>query len=458
MDHVLVDAIQLEALGLHVVDEPYRIIDPGEGVDHGGAQGQGFLDLLVPAHLVVHVLEAGHDAGLAVADVQLGEFQPVVAEAGLKHAPVQHGIDQPALRIFDDALRRDRVQEPLAVLLQHQFGIEGEGLGEFFDGHGHLGGHEMDHIPVDAHQLEALGLHVVDQPEGIVDPGQGLDDGGAQGEGLLKRLILAHLLVHVLEAGHDAGLAVGQVQLGEFQAVVPDPAFKDPAEGHGVDRLAPGVFDDVVHGDRVQKLLPVVFQHQLGIEGEGLGESGDLHGHVGGHEVDHVLVDAVQLEPLGLHVVDEPHRVVGSREGLDDGGAQGLVGFRLPVLVGDVRHEHVIQPLIDVGFHIVAVVVHPAHLAVPADDAVFHVILVVAALVDLLLDGGGHLAVILGMHHAPEGEAGQGLEVLQGVAAVYFTDGPVGVQQRLALVRPVDEEAAGHVPAQLFDDRKALFV
>ena len=106
-----------------------------------------------------------------------------------------------------------------------------------------------------------------------------------------------------------------------------------------------------------------------------------------------------------------------------------------------------------------AVVVDPADRAVLADDPVFHVVHVsTCSSSTCLLNGMRYLLVILRMNHAAEGKAGQSLEVLQAVAAEDIADGLVGVQQLLVLVRLVDEEAAGHVLAELLDHRKALIV
>ncbi len=60
------------------------------------------------------------------------------------------------------------------------------------------------------------------------------------------------------------------------------------------------------------------------------------------------------------------------------------------------------------------------------------------------------------MDHAPEGEAGQRLELLQAVAAEDIADGLVGVEQLLVRVRLVDEEPAGHVLAELLDHGEDL--
>ena len=174
--------------------------------------------------------------------------------------------------------------------------------------------------------------------------------------------------------------------------------------------------------------------------------------------MDHLFVDAVQLKLLGFDVPDEPDRVVDPGQGLDDGGAQDLVGFRLPAAVGDIRDEHIIETLVNVGRHIMAVVVDPARLAVPAEDAVFHMVLVIQTFNRLPLDRGGDGFVVLRVDHPPEAKAGQSPEVLQAVTAEDLEDRLVGIQQFLALVGLVNEEAAGHMLAQLFDDRKALLI
>ena len=314
------------------------------------------------------------------------------------------------------------------------------------------GGHADDAVHRRAHVVAHAGQEVA---LGLVGGVGGVD---GVPEHLLDLLLLADLLVHVLEAGHDAGLAAGQGQLGKLHAVVARAGLKHPAEGHRVDQPVLGIADDVLRRHRLQESLPVLLQHQLGVEREGVGEAGEPHGHIGGQQVHHVLVDPVQLELLGLDVADQPHRVIDAGQRLDDGGTHGLVGFRPLPLFGDVRYEHVEQAVVDLGLHVVAVVVDPANAAVSADDAVLLVVLIRPVFADLAVDGGHDPLVIRRVHHAPEGEAGQRLEFLQGVAAEQLKHRLVGVQQFLARIRPVDEEAAGQVFAKLLDDRKALLV
>ena len=105
-----------------------------------------------------------------------------------------------------------------------------------------------------------------------------------------------------------------------------------------------------------------------------------------------------------------------------------------------------------------AVIVHPAHRPVPADDAVFRIVHLGLVALDLLLDGLGHGLKVVRVQHALEGVAGQRPELLPVLAAEDVVHRVVGVQQLAGLLLPVDEEATGHVLADLLDGRKVLAV
>ncbi len=116
----------------------------------------------------------------------------------------------------------------------------------------------------------------------------------------------------------------------------------------------------------------------------------------------------------------------------------------------DVGDEYKENAAVCFRLGIVPVVVHPANGAVPAEDAVFHMVDTAVARRDLLRDGSGDGVVILRMHHAAEGEAGQRAEFRRVRAAEYFDAGAVDVQKPLRVSRLIDKEPAGHVcPDQL---------
>ena len=458
MDHILVDAEELEALALHVVDEPEGVIDARERLDHCLAQVERVLDLLLVANLVVHVLEAADDARGAVVELEAGELDAVVAHRLAEDAAEGDAVDDAPGRAGHDRLGRGRLEEALAVLLVDEVGIEGEGVGEARDPGGLAGGQQVDHVLVDAEELEALGTHVVDEPHGVIDPRERLDHGLAQIERVADLLLAADLVVHVPEAADDGAPLASHLEAGELDAVVAGTVLEDAAEGDRVEGAAARVLGYGRRRHGVEEGLAVLVVDEVGVEGEGVGEAAHPPRGLRRHEVRELLVDAEELEVLGLEVLDEPHGVVVARERLDNRAGEGPAVLHRLALLGDVRDENVVEALVDLGGDVVAVVVDPPHAPVAAHDAVLHVVEVAPGLAHLLLDGAGDALVVLGVHHAAEGEAREGLELLQGVATEDLPDGPVGVEQLLRAVGLVDEEAARHVLAELLDDRQALLV
>ena len=128
------------------------------------------------------------------------------------------------------------------------------------------------------------------------------------------------------------------------------------------------------------------------------------------------------------------------------------------MLLRDVGNKDRINSSVNVCLQIVAVVVHPADGAVLADDPVFHIVHVVIAGVDLFRNGGRDAAVILRVHHAPEGIARQLFEILEIVAAVDIKDRLVCIEKLSRLFGFVNEETSGHVSAQLPDHKHRLII
>ena len=384
----------------------------------GGLRGidrlaQGLLHLALVAHLVVHVLEAADDAEGAVAHLHAGELDVVVALALLENATEGHGVYEALTGALHDGLGLHRRQEALAVLFVDEPGVEGESVGEARDPDRLVGGHQVDHVLVDAEELEALGLDVVDEPHRVVDARECLDHGLAQVERVLDLLLAADLVVHVPEAHHDGALRVAHVEACELDAVVAEPVLEDAPEGDRVEGPAPRALDYGLARHGIEEGLAVLLVDEVGVEGEGLGEAAHPTRGLGRHEVRELLVDAEELEALGLDVVDEPEGVVVARERLDDRAGERTAVLDRLALLGDVRDEDVVEAPVDVGGDVVAVVVDPPHAPVAAHDAVLHVVEVVPGLAHLVTDVAGDALVVLRVHHATEGEARERLELLE---------------------------------------------
>ena len=169
-------------------------------------------------------------------------------------------------------------------------------------------------------------------------------------------------------------------------------------------------------------------------------------------------IAAVEREGFRLRVGDEPHGMIGLAQSLDHRLAHRLVSLQALMLFRDVGDEDVVDPAVGIGIGIVAVVVHPAHRAVPADDPVLRVVHLGLVALDLLLDGFGHVFEIVGMEHPLEGVACQGPELLRVPATEDAVHRVIGVQQLPRAVVLIDEEAARHVFAELFNDLEGLAV
>ena len=59
MDHFLIDADQFKMLRVHIIDEPDRIVDPCQGLDHRSAHGLIGFRLLMPVRNIrnKHVIQ-----------------------------------------------------------------------------------------------------------------------------------------------------------------------------------------------------------------------------------------------------------------------------------------------------------------------------------------------------------------------------------------------------------------
>ena len=177
------------------------------------------LDALLPAHLVVHVAEAGDDIRLAVFQLHPGKLDPVVAGTGFKHAAEEDGVEQPFLRIALDALRAGRLQQRGAVLLQNQPGIDGKRVGEFCVFDRLAGRHHVRQRLIDTEQLKALALHILDDPDRVIGLGQSFDDSRA------LELFALRLLALLRDVGEEDVVQV-LVQLRVDEIVV----FVEPAD------------------------------------------------------------------------------------------------------------------------------------------------------------------------------------------------------------------------------------
>lgn len=164
-----------------------------------------------------------------------------------------------------------------------------------------------------------------------------------------------------------------------------------------------------------------------------------------------VLIRMEQGAGLGLHVLDQPHGVVGVGQGVDHRPADGEVLFLPGALFRYIGYEHVVHAAVGLGLGVMAVIVHPAHRAVPADDAVLHVVHAVLAAIDLIQNGAGDGLVILGTHHALEGVARQLPEFRKVGAAENVKNRLVGVQKGFGFLGAVDKKSTGHMPADLRD-------
>ena len=79
---------------------------------------------------------------------------------------------------------------------------------------------------------------------------------------LLHFLVLAHILVHVLETRHNAGLAVGELHLRKLDAVIAFLVTHDALEPHAENLLARGVRHNVFKRQFLFQALPVRRGHK----------------------------------------------------------------------------------------------------------------------------------------------------------------------------------------------------
>ena len=433
-------------------------------VDDREADAHGVDDMVVAVRRVAHARHAQH---LVILDaVAAGQVAVGDDALGGQGAADVVGLDE-----LEEALLILLVHVALPVVLEAL--EEGElgallvvvgivGVGAVADGFVGVQVHVVDAAVVRGHG----GDHVVQLGAVLLLLEQLLLEGQALLHlpllGLLPQLALAHVLVHVLEAADHAQLAVRHVQPGEFDAEIALGAV-----GHlpQIVDVVLGTLPQMRHDAVQRQLLPQarlvrIGHHVLDVGVLGLGVLHVVQGVAVGHGVLRLPVGVapVEGEGLGLHVVDEPDRVVGFAQRLDDRLPHRVDRFHPLPLLGDVRDEHVVDAAVGVGLGVVAVVVHPAHRAVPADDPVFGVVHLDLVAVDLLLDGFGDRLVVVRVQHAPEGVPRQRLERRLVRAAEDVVHRVVGVQDLLRRLCPVDEETARHVLADLLDGPQILIV
>ena len=277
---------------------------------------------------------------------------------------------------------------------------------------------------------------------------------------LLYFLVLAHVIVYILETRHNSCLAIGELHLRKLDTVVAFFAPDDALEPYAENLLARGVRHNVFKRQFLFQALPVrrgnivVDVVRLGVF---VGEQ--FQGLVGGPRVDAAFgcIGTEQRETPGRNIVDEPYGVVRAAQRIDDRSKYSLVRLHLHALFGNVRNEHVEKPAVNIGVHVMAVVVEPADFTVLADNSVFHVVQVALALFDLIHNGAGDLLVVVRIEHPLEGIARKLLELFERLAAENLEHGLVCVQQFLVASRLVNEKTARHVFADLLDNLQSLF-
>ena len=278
-------------------------------------------------------------------------------------------------------------------------------------------------------------------------------------QGLLIRPALPNLVVHVLEAHHDAGSSPGHVDFAKVDPVMPGAGLHGPDEidGKPVPGLKP--FQDIGQAHLLLHPLPVFLRdHGVHVFRLGIRVPRMAQGVADGLVVNLVHVRMVQRHLLGHHVVDQVHGVIGGGQGGNHRVPGGAVRFPLQLFIRDVGNEDHVHPAVGLCFRIVPVVVHPADGAVLPDNAVLRVIHLLFAFGDLVDNGEGDPVVILRMHHAPEGIPRQAFEFLQAAASKDIAHRLVGIDQLFRRFRPVDKEPAGHVPADLLDNGQRVLV
>ena len=150
--------------------------------------------------------------------------------------------------------------------------------------------------------------------------------------------------------------------------------------------------------------------------------------------------------------------MIGFAKRLDDGISHFQVCFHRFVLIGYVGNEDVIDAPVELRFCVVAVVVHPPDLAILTDDPVRFKVGVVFAEVFLFRLGVGYILVIVRQKHPPESVTCQRAEFFFVLTGENIEHRLVCIQDFFISVGSVDQETAGDMPADLFDNRQSRFV
>ena len=370
----LIDPEQFKPLIFKIIDQPDTVIHLGQSFDDSGTQAQGTLDLLFLPHFFIHVLETGNDPAFSVFKIQLRKFQTVIANAAAENTPEGHRIDLPVFRIPDDAFLCHSTQEFLPVFFQYQTGIKGKGIRELCDLHCFFRRQKMCHFIIDPEQFKCLGPDIADQPDTVIHLSQRFDHGRAKIKRMPDPLFTSYFIVDIFESDDDFPLIFSEIEIDKLHPVITDGIIEYPSEENGIQLFVLRIPVDILRLYRFQKALAVFFRNHRRIKAERIRKLPDFFRFDLRKKMNCAFGNPEQFKLLRIQIIDDPYRVIHPGKGCDDGRVQRSGGFILFMPVGDIREKHVIQAMINIGLHIMSVVIHPPDRPVFADDAVFHMI------------------------------------------------------------------------------------
>ena len=187
-------------------------------------------------------------------------------------------------------------------------------------------------------------------------------------------LFTSYFIVDIFESDDDFPLIFSEIEIDKLHPVITDGIIEYPSEENGIQLFVLRIPVDILRLYRFQKALAVFFRNHRRIKAERIRKLPDFFRFDLRKKMNCAYGNPEQFKLLRIQIIDDPYRVIHPGKGCDDGRVQRSGGFILFMPVGDIREKHVIQAMINIGLHIMSVVIHPPDRPVFADDAVFHMI------------------------------------------------------------------------------------
>ena len=152
------------------------------------------------------------------------------------------------------------------------------------------------------------------------------------------------------------------------------------------------------------------------------------------------------------------HASVIGRHGRNHTVQVFLMLFPRKDILRNIRDKDNMYATIGFCFCIMAEIIHPANSSILANDPILHKVHPVRVGFYLLSNVRRNPLIIFRVNQALKRKSGVCFEVFQICTAVYVEYGFVRIDQCLRSLRQINKESAGHMTADLFNNREGLLI